>query len=94
MIMNKSVHNRKKAVPSTVLEKLDIHMINRKRIKLDLYLLLYAELTKNSLKSNTNESIYKTDSQPQKIILLLPNRKGEREGQVRSMGLRDTNYCI
>lgn len=47
--MNKSVHNRKKAVPSTVLEKLDIHMINRKRIKLDLYLLLYAELTKNSL---------------------------------------------
>lgn len=49
MILNKSVHNRKKIVPSTtVLEKLDIHVTTCKRTKLDLYLILYTELTKNS----------------------------------------------
>ena len=51
MILNKGVHNRrkKKIVPSTtVLEKLDIHVITCKRTKLDLYLILYPELTKNS----------------------------------------------
>ena len=81
-ILNKSVHNRKKKiVPSTtVLEKLDIHVTTCKRTKLDLYLILYTELTKKQLKSNSNESIYKTDSQTQKTILLVTKQKRRKGG--------------
>ena len=47
-----------------------------------------------NLKNNTNESIYKTetDSQTQKTNLWLPKGKGFGEGEIRSMGLTDTDY--
>ena len=48
-----------------------------------------------NLKNNTNELIYKTetDSQAQKTNLLLPKGK-EGEGQIRNLGLTDTHYYI
>ena len=74
-------NRKKKIVPSTtVLEKLDIHVTTCKRTKLDLYLILYTELTKKQLKSNSNESIYKTDSQTQKTILLVTKQKRRKGG--------------
>ena len=47
-----------------------------------------------NLKNNTNEYIYKTetDSQTQKTILWLPKGQGIVEGQIRDMVLTDTNY--
>ena len=46
-----------------------------------------------NLKCNANESIYKieTDSETQRTNLQLPNGKGKGEGQIRSMGIIDTN---
>ena len=46
-----------------------------------------------NLKYDTNELIYKTEteSQTQKTNLWLPKGK---EGQIRSMGLTDTKYSI
>ena len=45
-------------------------------------------------KYDTNELIYKTetDSQTQKTNLWLPQRRGCGEGQIRCIGLVDTNY--
>ena len=46
-----------------------------------------------NLKNNTNECIYKTetDSQTQKTDLWLPKGRGRGEGQIRNMGLTGTN---
>ena len=48
-----------------------------------------------NLKCDTNELIYKTetDSQTQKTNFWLPKRKGG-QGQIRSLGLADTHYYI
>ena len=51
------------------------------------------DITYMESKNNTNESIYKTetDSRKQKTNLWLAKGRGN-EGQVRSMGLTDINY--
>ena len=48
-----------------------------------------------NLKYDTNEVIYKTetDSQTQKTNLWLPKGKGG-EGYIRSLGLTDTHYYV
>ena len=47
-----------------------------------------------NLKNNTNDSIYKmeTDSQTYKTNLGYQTGQGGGEGQTRSMGLTNTNY--
>lgn len=49
-----------------------------------------------NLKYNTNEHIYKTetDSQVQKTNQWIPVGRGSGEGQDSGMELRDTNYCV
>ena len=49
-----------------------------------------------NLKNNKNESIYKTetDLQTEKTNLRLPKGRGKGEGQIRNMGLTDTNYYM
>ena len=46
-------------------------------------------------KNHINQCIYKreTDSETCKTYLSLP-REGGREGQIKSMGLTDTNYYM
>ena len=46
-----------------------------------------------NLKYGTDELIYETeiDSQTYKTNVRLPGAKGVREGQIRSLGLADTN---
>ena len=46
------------------------------------------------LKNDTNEFIYKTetDSQTQRMNLWLPGEMGREEGQIKSLGLT-CNYC-
>ena len=49
-----------------------------------------------NLKYETNELIYKTetDSQTQRTDLWLPRVRGVREGWIGSLGLADANYYI
>ena len=49
-----------------------------------------------SKKKNSNKFIYKTeiDSQTWKTNLWFPNGEGEREGQIKSDGLTDTQHYI
>ena len=46
-----------------------------------------------NIKNNTNKSIYKieTDLQTYKTNLWLPKGRGKGDGQIRCMGLTDTN---
>ena len=49
-----------------------------------------------NLKYGTDELIYETeiDSQTYKTNVRLPGAKGVREGQIRSLGLADTNQYV
>ena len=47
-----------------------------------------------NLKYNTNDLIYKTDSQTYRTDLCLPRGEGVEEGRVGSLGLADANYYI
>ena len=49
-----------------------------------------------NLKYDTNEAIYKTetDSQIQKINQWLPEVRGKEQGQNRGVGLRGTSYYV
>ena len=49
-----------------------------------------------SKKKNSNKFIYKTeiDSQTWKTNFWFPNGEGEREGQIKSDGLTDTQHYI
>ena len=44
------------------------------------------------LKYDTNEHIYKTDSQTWRTGFWLPSCQGVGEGRIGSLGLADTNY--
>ena len=45
-------------------------------------------------KYDSNEPIYKTDSQTQRTDLWLPRGIGDGEGWIRSLGSADANYYI
>ena len=49
-----------------------------------------------NLKSNTNESIYKTetDSDIEHKFMVNKRKRKEEEGQIRNVGLRDIHYYI
>ena len=69
----------------------DLEIIILREVKeRQIYNIVYMCNVKNN---DTNELIYKreTDSQTQKTNLWLPNGKGDREEQIRSMGLTATH---
>ena len=48
-----------------------------------------------NLKNNTNEFIYKTEqTHRQKQDYGYQSKRGEKEREIRSVGLIDTHYCI
>ena len=45
-----------------------------------------------NLKNNTDESIYKAETDIENKFMVTKGERGWGEGQIRSLGLADTNY--